>query len=257
MGARESQTIQERFPAVLRRVGGYNIDALMPYEYAKSGEMCARSNYRLADLLVGSEGTLAYSTAIELKLWPLPGQRVLGVCHFPGFYEAMDATQHLVELGPHAVELVDNTMVALARDIDLYRDSVAEFVRGDPAALLIVEFAFESEAENLRHLKLLQERMADLGFSWKGRGKSWGGVVEAVDSGLQARIGEVRKAGLNIMMSMKAEGKPVSFVEDCAVDLPDLAEVHGGTDRGIQSARHTWHLVRACPRLVACMSGLC
>ncbi|ASJ70978.1 FAD-binding and (Fe-S)-binding domain-containing protein [Granulosicoccus antarcticus] len=224
LGAHESANIQERFPSVLRRVGGYNIDALMPYEYAKGGAMNARHSYKLADLLVGSEGTLAYSTAIELKLWPLPQQRVLGICHFPGFYEAMDATQHLVELGPHAVELVDNTMVALARDIDLYRDSVAEFVRGDPAALLIVEFAFETEAENLRHLRLLHERMADLGFSWKGQGKSWGGVVEAIDPGMQARIGEVRKAGLNIMMSMKAEGKPVSFVEDCAVDLPDLAE---------------------------------
>lgn len=224
LGAREAETIQERFPTVLRRVGGYNIDALMPYEHGGSDVQRVRNSYRLADLLVGSEGTLAYSTAIELKLWPLPQQRVLGICHFPGFYEAMDATQHLVELGPHAVELVDNTMVALARNIDLYRDSVAEFVRGDPAALLIVEFAFDNEAENLQHLKLLHERMADLGFTWKGKGKSWGGVVEAVDPAMQARIGEVRKAGLNIMMSMKEEGKPVSFVEDCAVDLPDLAE---------------------------------
>ncbi|MGQ7846439.1 FAD-binding and (Fe-S)-binding domain-containing protein [Granulosicoccus sp. 3-233] len=224
LGARESGNIQKRFPTVLRRVGGYNIDALMPYESVDDGEQQARSHYRLADLLVGSEGTLAYSTAIELKLWPLPQQRVLGICHFPGFHEAMDATQHLVELGPHAIELVDNTMVALARDIELYRNSVAEFVRGDPAALLIVEFAFDSEAENLQHLKLLHERMADLGFTWKGKGKNWGGVVEAVDPALQARIGEVRKAGLNIMMSMKEEGKPVSFVEDCAVDLPDLAD---------------------------------
>ncbi len=224
LGEREAANIQDRFPSVLRRVGGYNIDALTPVEYAKGGAPEARSTYRLADLLVGSEGTLAYSTSIELKLWPLPQHKVLGVCHFPGFYEAMDATQHLVELGPHAVELVDSTMISLARNIDLYRDSVAELVRGEPAALLIVEFAFDSETENLHHLKLLHERMADLGFSWKGRGNAWGGVVEAVDTAFQARIGEVRKAGLNIMMSMKAEGKPVSFVEDCAVELPDLAE---------------------------------
>ncbi len=224
LGKREATNIRDRFPSVLRRVGGYNIDALTPAENARGGKVLSRSTYQLADLLVGSEGTLAYSTSIELKLWPLPQQRVLGVCHFPGFYEAMDATQHLVELGPHAVELVDSTMISLARDIDLYRDSVAEFVRGEPAALLIVEFAFENASENLRHLKLLNERMADLGFSWKGRGNAWGGVVEAVEPALQARIGEVRKAGLNIMMSMKAEGKPVSFVEDCAVELPDLAE---------------------------------
>ena len=218
LGEREARLIAERFPNVLRRVGGYNVDALTP-----NG-----ATHNLAHMLVGSEGTLAYSTAIELKLWPLPGQRVLGVCHFPSFYSAMDATQHLVQLGPHAVELVDNTMIALARDIDLYKNAVAEFVQGDPAAILLVEFAFETQEENLKQLALLHERMGDLGFSWQGKGNNWGGVVDAVDAGLQARIGEVRKAGLNIMMSMKSEGKPVSFVEDCAVELPDLAEFTSG-----------------------------
>ena len=214
LGALEAANIRDKFPAVLRRVGGYNIDALLP----------ADSRINLSHLLVGSEGTLAYSTAIELKLSPIPTDRVLGVCHFPSFYQAMDATQHLVELGPHAVELVDNTMIQLARDIDLYKSSVAEFVRGDPAAVLLVEFAFDTHNENLEQLSLLHERMGDLGFSWEGTGKHWGGVVDAVDSGIQARIAEVRKAGLNIMMSMKSEGKPVSFVEDCAVELSDLAD---------------------------------
>ncbi len=222
LGTREADIVRQRFPKVLRRVGGYNLDALLP----ALDDQVAKHN--LSHLLVGSEGTLAYSTAIELKLSPLPHQRVLGVCHFPTFYQAMDATQHLVELGPHAVELVDSTMIALARDIDLYRSAVDEFVQGDPAAILLVEFAYETQAENLAHLALLDERMADLGFTWQGQGKHWGGVVEAVDTGMQARIGEVRKAGLNIMMSMKSEGKPVSFVEDCAVELPDLADFTAG-----------------------------
>ncbi len=216
--ARDAANIEQRFPNVLRRVGGYNVDALLP----------SSNSINMSHLLVGSEGTLAYSTAIELKLSPLPFDRVLGVCHFPSFYQAMDATQHLVELGPHAVELVDSTMIELARNIDMYRSSVEEFVRGNPAAILLVEFAFESHDENLRHLSLLHERMGDLGFSWQGEDKQWGGVVDAVDTGMQARIGEVRKAGLNIMMSMKSEGKPVSFVEDCAVELPDLAEFTAG-----------------------------
>ena len=115
-------------------------------------------------------------------------------------------------------------MIALARDIDMYKSSVEEFVRGDPAAILLVEFAFDSQDENKKHLSLSHERMADLGFTWNGSGKQWGGVVDAIGPAMQARIDEVRKAGLNIMMSMKSEGKPVSFVEDCAVDLPDLAE---------------------------------
>lgn len=222
LGIREASNIEERLPNVLRRVGGYNVDALIPQQSEEN------STHNLAHLLVGSEGTLAYSTEIELKLSPLPSQRVLGVCHFPTFYQAMDASQHLVELGPHAVELVDNTMIALARDIDLYKSSVAEFVRGDPAAILLVEFACETEQENLSRLAQLHERMADLGLTWNGKGRHYGGVVEAVDPALQARIGEVRKAGLNIMMSMKSEGKPVSFVEDCAVELSDLAEFTAG-----------------------------
>ncbi len=218
IGMQEVDTIKEKFPNVLRRVGGYNIDALLP----------SKNSINLAHLLVGSEGTLAYSTEIELKLSPLPHNRVLGVCHFPSFYQAMDATQHLVELGPHAVELIDNTMIQLARDIDLYKSSVNEFVRGEPAALLLVEFANESHEDNLQQLSRLHDCMGDLGFSWQGKDQQWGGVVDAVDKTLQARIGEVRKAGLNIMMSMKSEGKPVSFVEDCAVELTDLAEFTAG-----------------------------
>ena len=70
---------------------------------------------------------------------------------------------------------------------------------------------FETQEENLKHLSLLHEKMGDLGFSWQGTGKNWGGVIDAVDTALQGRIGEVRKAGLNIMMSMKSEGKPVSY----------------------------------------------
>ena len=216
--AKETETINQRFPNVLRRVGGYNVDALLP----------SSNTVNMAHLLVGSEGTLAYSTALELKLSPLPVDRVLGVCHFPSFYQAMDATQHLVELGPHAVELVDSTMIQLAREIEMYQSSVEEFVRGNPAAILLVEFAFDSHDENLRQLSLLHERMGDLGFSWDGAGPHCGGVVDAIDTGMQARIGEVRKAGLNIMMSMKSEGKPVSFVEDCAVELPDLADFTAG-----------------------------
>ncbi|OED44633.1 lactate dehydrogenase [Chromatiales bacterium (ex Bugula neritina AB1)] len=230
LGADHADNIRQRFPKVLRRVGGYNADALLP-SHATAGNSPAAADaptHNLAHVLVGSEGTLAYSTEIELKLWPLPVNRVLGVCHFPSFYQAMDAAQHLVELGPHAVELVDNTMIALARDIDLYADSISEFVRGDPAAILLVEFAFDSQDKNLAQLAALHERMADLGFSWDGKGKQCGGVIDAVDPALQARIGEVRKAGLNIMMSMKSEGKPVSFVEDCAVELPDLAEFTTG-----------------------------
>jgi Fe-S oxidoreductase len=170
----------------------------------------------MAHLLVGSEGTLAFSTRIELDLQPIPAHKVLGVCHFPTFYEAMDATRHIVKLDPAAVELVDRTMIDLARDIPMFRSSIDSFVRGSPEALLLVEFAGDEEAEQVRRLNSLVELMGDLGHP--------GAVVEAVDPAFQSAIWKVRVAGLNIMMSMKGEGKPISFIEDCAVPLDDLAE---------------------------------
>ncbi len=214
LGAREAAEISEKFPKVQRRVGGYNLDALVPRNTPNN----------LAHLLVGSEGTLAFTTQVELKLWPVIRNKVLGVCHFGSFYEAMDAAQHLVKLRPIAVELVDRTMLALGRDIAMFKPIIATAVRGDPDAVLIVEFAEEDQAENIRRLKQLSELMADLGFGWNKPKRKWGGVVEISEPGLQTAIAEFRAAGLNVMMSMKQEGKPVSFVEDCAVPLPHLAD---------------------------------
>jgi FAD/FMN-containing dehydrogenase/Fe-S oxidoreductase len=214
LGARETDEIAARFPKVQRRVGGYNIDALTP----------GRNDFNLAHILVGSEGTLGFSTKIELKLSPLIGKRAVGACHFGSFHAAMDAAQHIVKLAPIAVELIDRTMLGLARDIAMFQPTIQTVVRGDPEAILFVEFAEEDERENLRRLKRLGELMGDLGMSWDRTGAHWGGVVEVLDPKLQAAITEVRTAGLNIMMSMKSAGKPISFVEDCAVPLEHLAE---------------------------------
>ncbi len=213
LGQREADEIAARFPKVQRRVGGYNIDAFTP----------GKNQINAAHLLVGSEGTLAFSRAIELKLWPIIGAKALGVCHFGSFHEAMDAAQHIVKLKPIAVELVDSTLLDLAREIAMFRPTLDAFVKGTPAALLLVEFA-EDDAENARRLKQLAEVMGDLGFGWDKSGARWGGVVEVFDAKLQAGIANVRTSGLNIMMSMKDARKPVSFVEDCAVPLPHLAE---------------------------------
>ena len=156
LGAREADEIAARFPKVQRRVGGYNIDALVP----------GRNDVNLAHILVGSEGTLAFSTAIELKLSPVLGRRAVGACHFGSFHEAMAAAQHIVKLAPIAVELVDATMIALARDIAMFRPTLEAFVRGEPAALLLVEFAEAEWDENERRLARLHELIGDLGFDW-------------------------------------------------------------------------------------------
>ena len=214
LAAQEADEVEARFPKVQRRVGGYNLDTLVP----------GRSELNLAHILVGSEGTLAFSSQIELKLAPLLGRRAVGACHFGDFAQAMDTAQHIVKLGPIAVELIDRTMLALAREIAMFQPTIDAVVHADPEAILFVEFAEEDANESFRRLLRLGELIGDLGFGWDKRPPKWGGVIEVLDPKLQTAINEMRTAGLNIMMSMKEEGKPVSFVEDCAVPLGHLAE---------------------------------
>ena len=214
LGEREAAEIAEKFPKVQRRVGGYNLDALVPRNAANN----------MAHLLVGSEGTLAFTTQVELKLWPVIRNKVLGVCHFGSFYEAMDAAQHLVKLRPIAVELVDRTMIALGRDIAMFRPVIDATVRGDPDALLIVEFAEEDQPDNLESSNSFR------GIDGRSRLRLEPSATQMGRRGRRRRthdpdaISDFRTSGLNVMMSMKQEGKPVSFVEDCAVPLPHLAD---------------------------------
>src|SRR5262249_29824101 len=93
---------------------------------------------------------------------------------------------------------------------------IDRFIKGDPESVLLVEFAGDDPADNHRRLKQLVELMGDLGLAGK--------VVELTEDADQTALWNVRKEGLNIMMSMKGEGKPVSFIEDCAVPLEDLAD---------------------------------
>jgi FAD/FMN-containing dehydrogenase/Fe-S oxidoreductase len=209
IGGAEAAEIAARFPRQLRRVGGYNLEALTPAAAAEGRANPAR-------LLVGSEGTLAFFAALELALQPIKPRKVLGICQFPSFREAMESTRHLVALDPEAVELVDRTMIDLGRSIAIYRKAIDAMVIGDPGSLLIVEFHGFEDGPLLAQLNALETLMADLGFP--------GSVVRATEPAFQAEIAEVREAGLNIMMSMKGDGKPISFIEDTAVALEDLAE---------------------------------
>ncbi|NNL30569.1 MAG: FAD-binding oxidoreductase [Gemmatimonadetes bacterium] len=222
--AREVDEIERRTPRTMRNVAGYNLDRLRP------------GAENLAQLLVGSEGTLAFFSRLRLRLSPRPVRRVLGVCHFPDLVSALDSVQHLVALEPSAVELVDQKVLRLAAANDDFRSAMAGFVQGEPGALLLVEFADEGDgvrpskrdashrrASPRARRSLLEERlsalddaMADLGYP--------GAVVRAVTDAEQAAVWSVRKAGLNIVMSMAGPRKPISFIEDCAVPLEHLAE---------------------------------
>jgi FAD/FMN-containing dehydrogenase/Fe-S oxidoreductase len=210
---RERDEIRRVWPKVMRRVGGYNLDVFEPRSerpYTPDGSL------NLAHLLVGSEGTLAWTKRITLKLSPLPGAKVLGVVSFPTFQRSMECAQHIVKLGPVAVELVDRTMIELSRMNPAFRPTIDSALVGEPQAVLLVEFAGETRDAQLGKLARLHELMADLGLP--------GSVVDLADDARQKALWEVRKAGLNIMMSMKGDGKPVSFIEDCAVPLEHLAD---------------------------------
>jgi FAD/FMN-containing dehydrogenase/Fe-S oxidoreductase len=213
IATRERAELAERIPKVLRRVAGYNLDIFdcqNPRAYTDDGIA------NLAHLLVGSEGTLAYSRQITLQLSPIPIHKTLGVVNFQSFYKAMETTQHLVKLKPTAVELVDRTMINLAMENPAFRPVIEKALVGQPAAILLVEFAGEDHASLTARLDELDMLLSDLGLP--------GAVVKMPGAAEQKALWDVRKAGLNIMMSMKGDGKPVSFVEDCAVPLEHLAE---------------------------------
>ncbi|MDW8369414.1 MAG: FAD-linked oxidase C-terminal domain-containing protein [Geminicoccaceae bacterium] len=218
------EDVAARWPRTARQVGGYALDRIDP-----------DGPFNPASILVGSEGTLALFRSITVKLQPLPAHRVLGVCHFPDFASAMHAAPRLVELGPTCVELVDRTILELARAIPAFAETLPAFVRGAPDCLLLVEFAGEELAPLERSLRALAEAMAELGHP--------DSLVEAKSAALQARIAHLRTAGLNIVMSMRTAGKPVSFIEDCTVLVERLAEYTAALEELF--ARHgtkgTWY----------------
>lgn len=209
---REEDEITARFPPLLRRVAGYNLDIFSPRDPLHYASPVPN----LAHLLVGSEGTLAYFKSLELKLSPLPTNKVLGVVNFPTFHQSMALTQHIVKLGPVAVELVDRTMIDLSRSNPAFRPTIDAALLGEPDAILLVEFAGGDVAALTQKLDDLNQLMGDLGLP--------DSVVAMTGAASQKALWDVRKAGLNIMMSMRGDGKPVSFIEDCCVPLEHLAD---------------------------------
>ena len=213
LGARERDEIERAVPKVMRRVGGYNADVFNPQSerpYTRDGSV------NFAHLLVGSEGTLAWTRALTLQLAPLPRHRALGIVNFTSLHQAMACAPRLVELMPSAVELVDRTMIDLARENPSFRPVIERALIGGPDAIVLVEFTGEDTATPLRKLDDLGALLGDIGLP--------GRLVKIPDAAAQKALWDVRKAGLNIMMSMRGDGKPVSFIEDCAVPLAHLAD---------------------------------
>ena len=204
LGSELEAEIRQRYPRIMRRVGGYNLDEFIPEdEAARSSEP-----FNLARILVGSEGTLGLSVAATMRLLPLPPRRALCSVQFADLLEAMSATPVILEHGPSAVELIDRFMLDKTRGRIEFAP-LRSFIHGDPGAVLLVEFFGQSEEELSGKIERLK---TDLDA--RGLGNY---LYRALEAEEQARIWELRRAALGLTMSQTGDAKAISFVEDTAV----------------------------------------
>ncbi len=211
--ARHAAAIRRDWPRVWRRASGYNLNYLLPWSpgapprWEGAPYPPVREGYlNLAPLFAGSEGTLGVLRRVTLRLVPRPRHTVLGVLPYESIAAACEDTPRLLGLGASAVELLPRVLLRLARTVPAYARQVT-FVQGDPAALLMVEFAGDA-------LPPLREQAARLGPR----------AYLALTPEAQKQVWNVRKVGLGLLMSRPGKAKPVSFIEDVTVPVEHLAE---------------------------------
>ena len=196
------EEIQARYPKHWRAVSGYGLDRMVDAE-----------PWNMAQLLVGSEGTLGITLEATLNLVPRPARTVLAIVHFKDLLQAMGAVPRILEVDPSAIELIDDVMIALTRKVPEYARQLT-FVEGDPACILIVEFYGEDEPELNAKLRKLQELLHSIGSGYA--------TVEARSQQEIANVWAVRKAGLGLLMSTTSQWKPIPFIEDGSVPPEQL-----------------------------------
>ena len=204
LASEHAAQIKARYPKTWRTVAGYALDKI------------DAQDVNLNWLLCGSEGTLATVVRAELRLVDCPKieNKRLALVHFASLRASLEATPRILELEPAAIELMDKFLLDKTRAAAGYRDRLT-FVDGDPAAILLVEFV-GSEAELSAKIQDLKAHLNRLGYR--------GIVTIAATAAQQADVWTVRKAGLGLMMSDRSAAKPVSFVEDAAVPVENLAD---------------------------------
>jgi FAD/FMN-containing dehydrogenase/Fe-S oxidoreductase len=198
------EQIRARFPAVMRRVSGYNLDALLP-----------PAPLDLSRLVVGSEGTLCAITEATLNLVERPQDSLVVACHFHDLAEAMDANLVALETSPSASELMDRLLLDQTGGSLEYAPR-RSFLVGEPQSLLFVEY-YASDADQLH------EKANDLEARLRGAGLGYA-YVRAEEKSLQKDMWDLRKAGLGLLMGMRGDPKPTSGVEDTCVPVEHLPE---------------------------------
>jgi FAD/FMN-containing dehydrogenase/Fe-S oxidoreductase len=198
LASTHQEEIERRFPKVLRRVGGYNLDEFTPGR-----------RFNLARMMVGSEGTLGVVLSAKLNLVPLPNAKAVMAIQFEHLLESLAATPLILRHGPSAVEVMDKSILDYTRKSAALEALRQSFIDGDPAALLCVEF-YADRAEDLPpRLEALERDLRAHRFGYR--------YYHALDLAAQARIWSLREAGLGLSMAMRADAKSLSFVEDTAV----------------------------------------
>jgi FAD/FMN-containing dehydrogenase/Fe-S oxidoreductase len=191
--------IERRFPKILRRVGGYNLD-----EFIRTDRP-----FNLARLMVGSEGTLGVVLDATLSLVPLPKAKAVLAIQFADVLEALAATPLILRHSPSAVEVMDGFILAYTRQNAALDAMRRTFIEGDPGALLCVEFYAERAEELPPRLDALERDLRAHGFGYR--------YHHALDPAAQAKVWSLREAALGLSMAMKDDAKSLSFVEDTAV----------------------------------------
>ena len=204
IGEAHRNEILARYPKIQRRVSGYNLD-----------EFVGGSDFNMARFVVGSEGTLVTITEAKLKLVDKPKFRALSVIHFDDLIESMEATVATLEMEPAAVEHIGSMIIRQAQS-NLAYSRITDFIEGEPEALLVVEVIAESEPELMAKLDRLEARIKR-----EGLGYAMPRLIKPAD---QAKVWDVRKAGLGLMMNVPGDAKPLPFVEDTAVSPEKLPQ---------------------------------
>ncbi len=198
------EEIKERFPKVMRRVGGYTLD-----------EFVDTDHWNLAQLITGSEGTLATTLELTLNLEPLPRYKSVAVVHFAEVINAIETVQPMLDYRPSAVEILDQTVLRMSKE-NLTTQKHCHFIEGDPAAILIVEFYGDTPEDVMQRPQEMITKLKSLGLGYAYPLFPEG---EAYDD-----VWVVRKKGLGLMLGIKGEKKPLPFIEDAGIPIDVLPE---------------------------------
>ncbi len=223
IGRTYDDEIRRRYPKLIRRVSGYNLDEFVPNgDCFGAGYSSRPGPFNLARAIVGSEGTLAVVTEAKLRVVPLPKATGIGVINFATLIEAVEAAPELVRLEPAAIELMDKRVLDGARRA---RGSSKGLEFADPGAEgnVVVEFFGEGEAEVRARLDALKSLVEARRIGY--------GHLFLTDPAAQQAVWNVRNEAMGLLMGVVGDRKPIAFVEDPAVPIENYPDFLRGFER--------------------------